>query len=1077
MRNALRCRLVAAAVLAAAAPALAQDYVVSSVSGQYVTPPTSGTNNLVFSSKQRDDNTYAVSNLPFQIFYFGEYYSSMQVCTNGFVQFGGGNSVSATPTAFPLSGGLDGICAAAWDDLDGLGQSAALVVFTDGTAPDRRIIVDWSGWEQAPTTGSLAFQVQFFETSGRIQMAYASGWSGQTRAKAVGIDAVSPDTRYVTPDGSTLYYTTPTSQPGNDWRFDPRITTFSGRLLYDRYVVDATGIGNTSQQNVALAGLRVEVRDAAARAVASGTTDANGDFSLEGRALPGTASGTIHVLSEGSACAVRSTSGGAPYAVAVASSVSFGSNQALGTLSLTEGNDAGGTLRAPLNVARAIQGAYAWSAARTSATIPPLEVLCSTGSQAQTSYTPAASTAASMRVAAAGANPDAWDDPVVRRTYARHVLAAIAASPTTAMDATFDKTTDAENAFAEGFGHYLNAAVSGTATFMDGVSSSSATQIDLESPTILAPKGPAVAGWVAAALYDLVDGANESWDTFDGGNGALDKVLQTVDSLTSPVTADSFYEAWGQLGFAGDALARDFIRHGLLGDDADEPNDSSTERKNLTQWGFARTGRVLNLYNEDWYDVTLPADTDEMTVDVVYDRGAISAVVSLEVRSSAGALLGSGSYLPLGGPLRAALGAQPAGTYRVRVKHESGDRVDAYALQCFSKLTIAAESFRPWTVNRPYDVPVDAQGGVKPYTLTVEQPFVAPPGLILDGPNSRVRGAPSEAGTYEFSLTVRDAATPNNLASVSQHFVVHPELTFSFGEFFAVPLGRALDRPGAYAGGTAPFTFATTQGALPDGIGFAPGEFRFVGTPTTAGSTRFTLEGTDVAGSSATSETTGVVCGPFGDATLAAGGSACGFWFDAVYGTTVSVAVKTAKKQTKRALRIAILAPDGSTAVPVAVKTRPGKASVLPFVAPATGRFYCVVASDDTLGASVLTGAVGLKLPKKGKGDSGDQPFPPGSDLTVEVGAVAGASLTLSAKPAKGSSVVVRYPYLVAPDGTVTPLTSADVIESKGGVTFTRTLPASGTWQVVLGLKPGPAGSFTYTYKIQQPKGVPYSED
>src|SRR5262245_28633050 len=275
MRIALRSRLVAVAVLAAAAPALAQDYVVSSVSSQYVTPPTSGTTNLVFSSKSRDDNTYAVSNLPFQIFYFGEFYSSMQVCTNGFVQFGGGNSTSPTPTAFPLSSTLDGICAPAWDDLDGLGQSSALVVFTDGTAPNRRIIVDWSGWEQAPQTGSLAFQVQFYETSGRIQMAYASGWSGQTRAKAVGIDAVSPDNRYVTPDGSTLYYTTPTSQPGNDWRFDPRITTFSGRLLYDRYIVDGTGIGNSTQQNVPLAGLRVEMRDAGARTVASGATDAN----------------------------------------------------------------------------------------------------------------------------------------------------------------------------------------------------------------------------------------------------------------------------------------------------------------------------------------------------------------------------------------------------------------------------------------------------------------------------------------------------------------------------------------------------------------------------------------------------------------------------------------------------------------------------------------------------------------------------------------------------------------------------------------------------------------------------------
>jgi hypothetical protein len=1073
MCSTTRVRLLAALLAAfAAAPALAQDYVVSNVSGQYVSPPTSGTNNLVGSTKSRDDNTFLVSNLPFDVFYFGQYYSSMQVCTNGFVQFGGGTTVAPTPTAFPLSTTLDGICAAAWDDLDGLGQTSSLVVFSDGTAPNRRIIVDWSGWEQAPLTGTLAFQVQFYEGSGRIQMAYASGWTGQTRAKAVGIDAVSPDNRYVTPDGSTLYYTTPASQPSNDWRFDPRITTFSGRLLYDKYVVDVNGIGNTSQQNVPLAGVVVEMRDATARTVAAGTTDASGDYSMNGMALASTASGTLHVLSQSPGCAVRSTSGGAAYAVTLASGVAFGSHQNLGTLSLTSGNDSDGSLRAPLNIARAVHGAFAWSASRTSATIPFLEVLYDTGSASATSYTPASATPASMRVGA-GANPDAWDDAVVRRTYARHVLSSVAAAPTTAANTAFDSATDAENAFAEGFGYYLNAAVGGGSTFVDGLSSSTGVQTDMENPTLSTAKGPAVAGWVAAALYDLVDGANESWDTFDGGGGALDKVLQTVDAHTTPVTAASFYEAWGPLGFDGDALARDFIRHGLLGDDADEPNDSATERKALTQWGFARSGRVLNLYNEDWYDVVLPAATEAMTVDVVYDRVASTGVVSLEIRTSGGTLIGTGSYLPLGGPMRASLGARSPGTYRVRVRHESGGRVDAYTLQCFSKLTLSAESFRPWTANRPYDVPVDAQGGVTPYALTVESPFVAPPGLILDGPNSRVRGAPSEPGTYDFSLTVRDSATPNNLASVNQHFVVNPELTFSLGEFFAVPLGKPLDRPGPYEGGTAPFTFATTEGQLPDGVGFAEGEFRFVGTPSAAGSTKFKLEGTDVAGSSATSETTGVVCGSFGEASLAAGEAACGFWFDAAQGTSVSIAVKTAKKQPKRELRIAVLAPDGNTLLPVATKPGNGKASVPSFLAPTSGRFYCVVASGAG-DATLLTGSAKLKLPK---GDTGDEPLSPDSNLTVEVGAVAGATISLSAKPAKGSSVALRYPYLQAPDGTITSLTAADVTESKGTLSFTRVLPASGTWKIVLGLKPGPSGTFSYTYKVKQPKGAAYSED
>jgi hypothetical protein len=1059
-----------------AAQAWAQDYVVSSVSGQYVTPPSSGTNNLVAATKSRNDNTFPITNLPFSIFYFGEYYSSFQVCTNGFVQFGGGTATTTTPSAFPLTSTNDGICAAAWDDLDGQGTNSSLVVFTDGTAPNRRIIVDWSAWQQALNTGTLAFQIQFHESSGRIQFAYASGWSGQTRAKAVGIDAVGPDSRYVTPDGSTLYYNSPVDQPANDWRFDPRITTFSGRVLFDRLVVDATGIGNAPASVVPLAHLTVEARDGTGRAVAAGSTDATGNFSFDGKALVGTATGSLVVLSQGASCAVRQSTGGAPYAFTIATSVPFGSNQAVGTVSITNANDAGATGRAPLNVATVVQGAYAWCATRTAASIPSIEVLYDTASSAATAYTPATGSPASMRVGAASSNPDAWDGSVIRKTFARHVLAAVAASPTTAADTAFDKATDDENAFAEGFGHYLNAAISGDSTYFDGLSSSAATQIGLENPTITTPKGSSVAGWVAVALYDLVDGANESWDTFDGANGASDQVLQAVDSLSVPVTATNFYEAWGALGFPGDALARNFIRHGLVTDDADEPNDTTAERRTLTQWGFARTGRVLNLYNEDWYEVTVTAATNAMTVDVVYDRAAISATVSLEVQSSAGALLATGAYLPLGGPLRASLGPRPAGTYRVRVRHDSGARVGAYTLQCFSELTMSAGAFRPWTANRPYDVPVDAKGGVTPYTLTVEAPFEKPPGLILDGLNSRVGGAPSEPGTYDFSLTARDAATPNNLASVNVHFVVNPELAFALGEFFAVPADKALDRPGVYTGGTSPLTFETTAGALPDGLSFAPGEFRFVGTPAAPGSTPFTLTGTDVAGSTATSATTGVVCVPVGAADLAAGPSACGFWFDAIQGTTVGVSVKTAKKQVKRALRMTMIGPDGTVTIPSSPKYGNGKASLAGFVTPVSGRFYCVVASDAGE-ATQLVGSVKTKAAKKGSGDSGPEVFQPGTDLEVEFGAFADTTLSFSAKPEKGSGLVMRLPYLVDPSGATIALSSADVTEEKGGVSFTRVLPTAGTWTVVLGAKPGPPGRFTYAYKLKAPKGATYSAD
>jgi hypothetical protein len=1073
--------LAAAVLLAiAAAPAWAQDYVVSSVSGQYASPPSSGTTNLITSTKSRDDVAFTISsaNVPFPIFYFGQYYTSLAVCSNGYVQFG-----ATTPTTtkfasnFPLSAKDDGICAAAWDDLDGFGQSSVLTYWTDGSAPNRRFIVGWSGWEQASNTGSLAFQIQFYEASGRIQMAYASGWSGQTRAKAVGIDAVGADTRYVTPDGSSLYYNTPTDQPANDWRFDPRITNFNGRVLFDRYVVDLSGIGNTYDPSVPLAGLAVAVRNAAGTTVASGFTDTDGNFAVQGWALVATENGSLAVTSRSPACNVSASVGGAPYAVAIASNVSFGPTASLGTITIGSGSDPSGAARAPLNVANTIQSARNWCAARTTDTIPPVDVLYDTASSAVTSYTPPATSNAVLRVGAAAANPDPWDSAVIRKTYARHVLGAIAARPTTTIATAFDSVTDAENAFAEGFGYYLNAAITGNSKYFDGTSSGAATQIDLEGTVPVSPKGPDVAAWVALALYDLTDGANESWDTFDGVSSGVDKVFLTADSLTSPVTASTFYAAWGGLGFDGPAIARDFIHHGLIGDDADEPNDSASEVKLVAPFGFRRTGRVLNLYNEDWYGFSLASPTDALTVDVVYDRSTITAGVTVQILNSAGSVLVSGSPLVGTNAIRAVMGAVGAGSYRARVVHDSGARVDDYTLQVFAKLTLSSDAFPPWTVGRPYSLPVTMTGGVPAYALSVDIPYVPPPGLVFDGPGARVTGTPTAAGTYTFALTARDTCTPKNAASVNQVFVVNPALTFQFGEFFALPAGRALDRPAPYSGGTAPFTFTTTQGSFPAGIDFAPGEFRFVGTPAAPGGTHFKLEASDVAGSTATTETTGVVCAQIGESSpLGADSSACGFWFDAVQGTSVSIAVKTAKKQPKRVLRVVMVGSDGSTTIPAPAKGGKGKASVSKFLAPSTGRYFCIVASDAGP-ATALTATGKLVLPKKGAGDTGENVFVPGHKLNVEIGVLAGATVTFSAKPDKTSGLEVRTQYLMDPAGTAIAFPPGEVVESKGGISFKHVFATSGTWTIVLGAKNGPSGTFKYTYTVKQPKGGVYSED
>ena len=85
---------------------------------------------------------------------------------------------------------------------------------------------------------------------------------------------------------------------------------------------------------------------------------------------------------------------------------------------------------------------------------------------------------------------------------------------------------------------------------------------------------------------------------------------------------------------------------------------------------------------------------------------------------------------------------------------------------------------------------------------------------------------------------------------------------------------------------------------------------------------------------------------------LAAGASACGFYFDLVKGSTAvftASTVKTPGKRAKpRALHATTLDKDGHTVlIEPSSKAGKGKVSSGKFTAPSTGRFYFVVSSDD----------------------------------------------------------------------------------------------------------------------------------
>jgi len=868
--------------------------------------------------------------------------------------------------------------------------------------------------------------------------------------------------------------------------------TITGRVLYDRYVVDASGIGNSSQQNLPLAGMRVDARSTVNATVGTTFTDAQGNFTL----VVSGQTGSLVVCAQNSVTALRAVAAGPPLYATFATAVSFAQDQNLGTFTLNESNDAGGAGRAPINAARAIKEAYDWAHARSTDTIPFLEVLYD-ASSAPTSYTAkAGAVPATMRISGAASNPDAWDVDVIRKTYARHVLGSIAADPGAPAATAFDSVSIAENAFAEGFGYAFASLMSGSRYFYDGTSASTAIVIDLEAPTgIQSAKSGNCAAWVAQALYDLVDPANEPWDTVDGTASAGtapagELVFTLVDSFAAPITASAFYSAWLAKGYDAAGITKDFLHHGLISDDSYEPNDTPTDATPIGQFGFALSNLTLNIANDDWFAFTLPEPTDAVTAVVSYPRIAYASVTLLvEITSSTGTVLATGTVPDTTSPYKAVTGALPAGKYLLHVALASGGPLPSYSVQAFSKLGFRSDRFPSWTIGRPYSVNVSIVGGIPPYGLTIPSTYQGPNGLTLHGDTGIVDGVPTgpsgglAAGAsreYSFLLQAVDGASPQNSAEQLITFVLNDRVRSHFAEFTAFARGKAIDRTWATVGGTIPYAVTIDQGALPHGISVVDGDhLAFTGTPDTGGSNAFKLTTTDVAGSSATSTATAVVCVPIGPVDLAAGKSACGFYFDLVKDASTGLTITTAKKKPVRALRVAMYDVDGMSPLSITPKIAKGKITFTKFIAPSSGRYYCIVASDDALDATAFTCVQKTKLPASGKGDAATFSFGGDDQFALPVGVLDGGTITLTVKPDKKSGLRVKVAALKNPAGQLVAVAATDVnvVAKTGQLTFTRKVDASGTWTVVLGAESGPRGTFTYTYKLKQPKGVVYSAE
>ena len=238
--------------------------------------------------------------------------------------------------------------------------------------------------------------------------------------------------------------------------------------------------------------------------------------------------------------------------------------------------------------------------------------------------------------------------------------------------------------------------------------------------------------------------------------------------------------------------------------------------------------------------ITTPATLPNASVNVSYAQTLAAAGGTLPYTwtLTAGALP-KGLTLSAAGAISGA--ATAAGTFQFTATvtdSATGTASQQFTLIVGGGLAIDPTVLPGGKVGASYSQTLTATGGTPPYTFITSAGSL-PPGVTLSG--AVLSGTPTTTGSYTFTIQATDSAS----ATAAQQFTIAiTGVAITTSGLPSAAVGTAYSQT-LSASGTAPYTWAVAQGALPDGLSLDASSGTISGMPTAAGTSSVTIQVTD----------------------------------------------------------------------------------------------------------------------------------------------------------------------------------------------------------------------------------------